>query len=144
MKTTRIVLSLIIVLAILWCADVVAHNDSNPLRHFEPCTDNDPSVDNEQDKQDCIDNDYLGGHGHVDKTHDGTVDGDASSWGYWTCGGYAAATGTSDANCPDPTDDSGNNDDSTHTAATTATTTSTPYLLHRRRHLHHRQKLRAW
>ena len=97
----------------LWCADVVAHNDSNPLRHFEPCTDNDPSVDNEQDKQDCIDNDYLGGHGHVDKTHDGTVDGDASSWGYWTCGGYAAATGTSDANCPDPTDDSVNNDDST-------------------------------
>ena len=113
MKTTRIVLSLIIVLAILWCADISAHQTSTVVRHFEPCTDNDPSVDNEQDKQDCIDNDYLGGHGHVDKTHDGTVDGDASSWGYWTCGGYAAATGTSDANCPDPTDGSGNNDDST-------------------------------
>ena len=86
MKTTRIVLSLI-VLSMLWCADVFAHwfdnnwnvvgngtekpaSATKPVRHFDPCTGNDPSVDNEQDKTDCINNGYLVGHGHVDKTHD--------------------------------------------------------------------------
>ena len=35
MKTGRIVLFLI-VLSILWCADVFAHNDGNPVAHFCP------------------------------------------------------------------------------------------------------------
>ncbi|MYE88142.1 hypothetical protein F4X33_04005, partial [Candidatus Poribacteria bacterium] len=106
MKTTRIALSLIIVLSTLWCADVFAHMDSEIKRHFVPCTvGDDPSVDDAEDRQDCIDSGYLNGHGHVDKTRDGTAGGNASSWGYWDCGGYAAATGTSDANCPDSTDD---------------------------------------
>ena len=100
MKTKIIVLSLI-VLSTLWCADVLAH--PSPIRHFAPCTDNDPSVDNEQDKQDCIDEGYLGGHGHVDETHDGTSTGEASSWGYWDACGYAAATGTSTEDCDDIT-----------------------------------------
>ena len=100
MKTKIIVLSLI-VLSTLWCADVLAH--SSPVRHFVPCTDNDPSVHNEQDKQDCIDDGYRGGHGHVDETHDGTSTGEASSWGYWDACGYAAATGTSTEDCDDIT-----------------------------------------
>ena len=43
MKTTRIVLFLM-VLSILWCADVFAHDDENgaPAAHFCPGTENDP------------------------------------------------------------------------------------------------------
>ena len=102
MKTAIIVLSLM-ALSTLWCADVLAHMDGEIKRHFAPCTDSDPSVDNEQDKQDCIDSGYQGGHGHVDKTHDDTTNGRASSWGYWDPCGYAAATGTSAEGCGDDT-----------------------------------------
>ena len=45
MKTGRIVLFLI-VLSILWCADVFAHDDGNPVAHFCPGTSNDPCMGN--------------------------------------------------------------------------------------------------
>ena len=101
MKTTRIVLSLI-VLSMLWCADVFAHN--NPAAHFCPGTTDDPCFGTGCDQG----SDYDGGHGHIDtfKRKDGTMLGNgemyvpsvhrARSWGYWTAGGYAAAGGTLD------------------------------------------------
>ena len=112
MKTTRVVLFLT-VLAILWCADVFAHNCSGVVAHFDPCTANDPSS-----STDCADNDgnstnYTGGHGHIHEyeelngtpgfQHDG-VD-DVTQWGYWTAGGYAATGGQDcdDSTTPPPT-----------------------------------------
>ena len=41
MKTGRIVLFLI-VLSILWCADVFAHDDGDPAAHFCPGEASDP------------------------------------------------------------------------------------------------------
>ena len=43
MKTGRIVLFLI-VLSILWCADVFAHDDGDPVAHFCPTTEDDPCI----------------------------------------------------------------------------------------------------
>ncbi len=96
---TKIIVLFLIVLSTPWCANVLAHMDGEIKRHFSPCTNNDPSVAKGQDKQDCIDNGYLGGHGHVDETHDGTAGGDASSWGYWDPCGYAVVSGGNLANC---------------------------------------------
>ena len=93
MKITRIVLSLI-VLSILWCADVFAHG--NPVAHFDPGTANDPCKGTGCD----VGSDYDGGHGHIDEKHS---NGEASSWGYWTPCGYAAATRTSAEGCGDDT-----------------------------------------
>ena len=114
MRTTRIVLSLI-VLATLWGADVFAHvfADDKPIKHFTPGTAGDPCEDTG-----CkVGSDYDGGHGHIDRTHDGTADGEAKSWGYWTCGGYKAAySSEQDPNgeylpaetCPDDNNGGGN------------------------------------
>ena len=74
MKTGRIVLFLI-VLSILWCADVFAHDDGNPVAHFCPGTDDDPcwgdpcGTDKDENGNDTKTNkEYKGGHGHVDRT----------------------------------------------------------------------------
>ena len=99
MKTTRIV-SFLMVLAILWCTDVFAH--LNPDAHFCPDTPtNDPcegevcDVNPDNDPK----NRYVGGHGHItdykgkgkpgDNGYQHGID-DATSWGYWTAGGYDA------------------------------------------------------
>ena len=95
MKTTRIVLSLI-VLTVLWCADVFAHDDGNPVAHFDPGEPGDPC----HDTACAVGDEYDGGHGHINEYRDDN-NNDPNSWGYWTCGGYAVAMGTSDAHCPD-------------------------------------------
>ena len=102
MKTTRIVLFLI-VLSVLWCADVFAHGDGNPVAHFDPGESDDPCDERPCDVNKRSPNYYDGGHGHIDEYRGN----DPSSWGYWTCRGYAAATRTSNAHCPDPDPDPG-------------------------------------
>ena len=90
MKTGRIVLFLM-VLSILWCADVFAHSFSadNPVAHFCPTTQDDPCMpsgctDDPVKYEEFMDT-YSGGHGHINVYQPGTDD--ASSWGYWTAGG---------------------------------------------------------
>ncbi len=102
MKTTRIVLFLM-VLSILWCADVFAHPiEGKTVIHFCPGTEDDPC-----EGTDCeVGSDYDGGHGHVnsyDDTRDGPGKdngqydyGEENSWGYWTKGGYAVVRGNAD------------------------------------------------
>ena len=73
MKTTRIVLFLM-VLSILWCADVFAHDDGDPAAHFCPGEANDPckgtSCDPKRDDNPENDHDYDGGHGHINDYDD--------------------------------------------------------------------------
>ena len=99
MKTGRIVLSLI-VLSMLWCADVFAHDDGGPVAHFCPGSDKDPckgtGCDPEHDDNPKNDRDYDGGHGHINefyskddlnrkpitmKEYDPNLH-NATSWGY--------------------------------------------------------------
>ena len=99
MKTTRIV-SFLMVLAILWCADVFAH--MYPDAHFCPGTPtNDPCEEKSCDvnPDDDPENIYVGGHGHItdykgkgEPGDDGYQHGQdrATRWGYWTKGGYEA------------------------------------------------------
>ena len=97
MKTGRIVLFLM-VLSILWCADVFAHSfgDNKPVAHFCPGTTKDPCEGTTCD----VGSDYDGGHGHISKytdvnennRYDHGVD-DATAWGYWRAGGYAVVRG---------------------------------------------------
>ena len=91
MKTTRIVLSLI-VLAILWGPDVFAH--MTPAAHFCPGDTKDPC----EGTQCEVGSRYDGGHGHIDTYRDKNGnnrydDGEENSWGYWTKGGYAVVRG---------------------------------------------------
>ena len=72
MKTTRIVLSLIM-LSILWCADVFAHDAGDPVAHFCPGTEDDPCKGTGCD----VRSDYDGGHGHINDYDD---DNDNSKW----------------------------------------------------------------
>ena len=71
MKTGRIVLFLM-VLSILWCADVFAHDDGSPVAHFCPGTSNDPCEGTGCDI-DIYDGRYDGGHGHIDSSDDKNV-----------------------------------------------------------------------
>ena len=96
MKTGRIVLFLM-VLSILWCADVFAHPIAGKdIVHFCPGTSNDPCEGTTCD----VGSDYDGGHGHISKytdvnennRYDPGVD-DATAWGYWGAGGYAVVRG---------------------------------------------------
>ena len=98
MKTGRIVLFLM-VLSILWCADVFAHNDGDPVAHFCPTTSADPCKGTCDAGSDYY-SDYNGGHGHINKYRDDNNNGqhdlgenNPSSWGYWTAGGYAVVRG---------------------------------------------------
>ena len=103
MKTTRIVLFLM-VLSILWCADVFAHNvgvdeegNDKPKAHFCPGTSDDPCEGTNCD----VGSRYDGGHGHIDRYDDdnenGQYDyGEEKSWGYWLAGGYAVVRGDAD------------------------------------------------
>ena len=113
MKTTRIVLFLM-VLSILWCADVFAHwfdenwnavdNDTGkPAAHFRPGTSEDPCFGTGCDTGE----DYIGGHGHIDERHSS---GEARSWGYWTPCGYAIASENSAEGCGDGDDNTDNTD----------------------------------
>ena len=93
MKTTRIVLSLM-VLSILWCADVFAHMLPDN-QHFCPGEASDPC----EGRKCGVGHNYDGGHGHIDKFY---LKGDSTkaqatgpydrelhnitSWGYWSPG----------------------------------------------------------
>ena len=81
MTNTRIVffsiiISILLAVLILWCADVLAHG--NPTEHFAPYTAEDPCWGKA-----CLDAQFAGGHGHIDIDHE-----DKREWGYWTCEGY--------------------------------------------------------
>ena len=80
MKTTRIVLFLM-VLSILWCADVFGHDVSSPEDHFRPGQQAGGSYDfgggsgtfkgDPCEGTDCdVGEKYNDGHGHIDKYHD--------------------------------------------------------------------------
>ena len=88
---------------IMWCTDVLAHDDSNPAAHFSPGTTNDPCKGKDCDSGD----DYIGGHGHIDHYDDengnGRWDlGEENSWGYWTCDGYKYLVPETDCSEPKP------------------------------------------
>ena len=98
MKTTRIVLFLM-VLSILWCADVFAHDTKlgDPVYpiHFCPGEANDPCKGTGCDIDRLYDGRYDGGHGHIDSSDDDNNNmkydfGEESMWGYWDKGGYDA------------------------------------------------------
>ena len=43
MTNTRIVffsilIAILLAILVMWCADILAHNDGNPIAHFEPYT----------------------------------------------------------------------------------------------------------
>ena len=118
MKTTRIILSLIVLsitlLSMLWCADVFAHMNNCEwngyyIAHFTPCTDDDPH-DNMQESEKCDPNSnihYVNGHGHISVYDDGNEDGyynkgeNIRQWGYWTAKGYEFVK--NEPNCDDST-----------------------------------------
>ena len=104
------------VLAILWCTDVFAHLEGGPRAHFQPGkgaggTYTFGTVTGIYKADPClrmgkgcggdgkIPFPYEGGHGHIDS-------GTSRSWGYWTCGGYAAAMRIDDPDCPTASDGS--------------------------------------
>ena len=106
MKTTRIVLFLM-VLSILWCADVFAHMNNCEwhgyyIAHFTPCTDDDPH-DNMQKSEKCIENEdnihYVNGHGHI--LYSDSAMTEMHQWGYWTKEGYKFVK--NEPNCDDST-----------------------------------------
>ena len=83
-----IVISILLAVLVLWCADVLAHSDGNPSAHFEPYTTQDPCWDSS-----CKDAAYRNGHGHIDRYEDDNSNGrwdlgEENSWGYWRCEGY--------------------------------------------------------
>ena len=96
MKTTRIV-SFLMVLSILWCADAFAHSfgDNKPVAHFCPGTSGDPCKGTSCD----VGSHYDGGHGHINSYDDDIVANDSwdlgeeNNWGYWNAGGYAVVRG---------------------------------------------------
>ena len=77
MKTGRIVLFLM-VLSILWCADVFAHSfGDNPVAHFCPTTQDDPCMpsgctDDPVKYEEFMDT-YSGGHGHINSLSEQTM-----------------------------------------------------------------------
>ena len=120
MKTTRVVLFLM-VLSILWCADVFAH--MTPVAHFCPGTSDGPCEETVCD----VSSDFDGGHGHIDdyrdvnenNQYDPGVD-DATAWGYWDKGGYAATGNTDTIGCSDGNggNNGGNNGDNGNVGST--------------------------
>ena len=99
-------------LSILWCADVLAHTEGNPVDHFSPGEFGDPCFEKDCDKGRY----YDGGHGHIDSIT-------PHVWGYWTCGGYAAATETSEEGCDNDDKNGGNGPIISGTTTQTYTTT---------------------
>ena len=97
MKTTRIVLFLM-VLSILCCANVFAHPIAGKdIVHFCPGTSDDPCFGTGCD----VGSRYDGGHGHIDDYDDYNENeqydyGEERSWGYWGAGGYAVVRGNAD------------------------------------------------
>ena len=106
------------VLAILWCTDVFAHLDGDPIAHFQPGeeaggTYTFGTVAGTYEADPCLrkrcagDGEtpfpYKGGHGHINSET-------PRIWGYWTCGGYAVVMGIDDPGCPTASDGDGNND----------------------------------
>ena len=83
-----ILIAVLLAILVMWCAEVLAHDASNPKAHFEPYTAADPCWNDA-----CNNSEYRGGHGHIDGYDDengnGRWDlGEENSWGYWTCDGY--------------------------------------------------------
>lgn len=115
MKTTRFFLSLI-VLSILWCADVFAHEfgEGNPIRHFAPLTPDDPCYERGNRGERCgafghpEQEEFRGGHGHVV----------ANGSGYWKAKHSPGRTPTTS-----PTTTSTTTSTTTPTTSTTSTTT---------------------
>ena len=107
MTNTRIILfsiliAILLAILVMWCADVLAHNDGNPAAHFKPYTEEDPCWNDT-----CKDSEYRGGHGHIDgyddENENGRWDlGEENSWGYWTCDGYKHLVPETDCSEPKP------------------------------------------
>ena len=107
MTNTRIVffsilIAILLAILIMWCADVLAHNDGNPVAHFEPYTTQDPCWTDS-----CRDAEYSNGHGHINRYEDDNGNGrwdlgEENSWGYWTCGGYKYLFPETDCSEPPP------------------------------------------
>ena len=99
MKTGRIVLFLM-VLSILWCADVFAHGKGKCydrddgrvwyIRHFTPNgTDPSPREGEVADPSSGSSADFVNGHGHI--LYNDPEMKDMHQWGYWTAAGYKIA-----------------------------------------------------
>ena len=98
-----ILVAILLAILVMWCADVLAHNDGNPKAHFDPYTQEDPCWNSS-----CSDSEYKGGHGHIDGYDDKNGNdrwdlGEENSWGYWTCGGYKYLVPETDCSKPQST-----------------------------------------
>ncbi len=123
MKTTRFFLFLI-VLSVLWCADVFAHDYGNPIAHFSPGDADDP-CSKLRDKRNCgpydeegnLRPEYVGGHGHIK---------DELTAGYWTADNNPGGSPNQPSSTSSTTTTTSTPTSSTTTTTTTTTTATTP------------------